>query len=184
MNAPHIAAPETVIGFWQDAGPKRWFEPSVEFDQEVRAKFLATHETAAAGSLSAWEATPLGTLALLLLLDQFPRNMFRGTPRAFATDSQARSIARHALEHGFDAQVSKELRTFFYLPFMHSEELADQERCLALYQALGNEEGIKYADLHLDAIKRFGRFPHRNEILGRPSRPEEVTYLEGGGFRG
>jgi uncharacterized protein (DUF924 family) len=184
MIAPDIATPETVIGFWQDAGPKRWFEPSVEFDQEVRTKFGATHETAATGSLSAWEATPLGTLALLLLLDQFPRNMFRGTPRAFATDPLARSIARRALERGFDEQVNKELRSFFYLPFMHSEELADQERCLALYQALGNEEGIKYAKLHLDAIKRFGRFPHRNEILGRPSRPEEVAYLEGGGFRG
>lgn len=183
MTGPAVS-PADVIGFWRAAGPQRWFEPDAAFDAEVRARFLALHERAAAGALSEWEGSAEGALALLLLLDQFPRNMFRNTPRAFATDATAREIARRALGQGFDRAVATELRTFFYLPFMHSEELADQELCLRLYRDYGHEEGIKYAELHLDAIRRFGRFPHRNEILGRASRLEEIAYLEGGGFRG
>ena len=179
-----VASAQDVISFWRDAGAKRWFNPDADFDRNVRERFLVTHEAAAMGKLSSWEQTSAGALALLILLDQFPRNMFRGTPRAFATDALALRIARGALDHGFDKQVDATMRTFFFLPFMHSESLADQERCLALYRALGNEDGIKYAEIHLDAIRRFGRFPHRNEILGRISTAEEIAYLDAGGFRG
>ncbi len=176
--------PEEIIRFWREAGPKRWFEPDEGFDAEIRDRFLAVHEQAAAGELADWALSPQGALALLLLLDQFPRNMFRKTPRAFATDPAARLVARRSIMAGYDRKVEKELRTFFYLPFMHSEELADQELCLTLYRHNGDEDGAKWAEIHLDAIRRFGRFPHRNEILGRESRPEEIAYLEGGGFRG
>jgi uncharacterized protein (DUF924 family) len=178
------ASAHDVISFWRDAGYERWFKPDAGFDREVRDRFLATHEAAAASQLSDWEGSPEGALALLILLDQFPRNMFRGTPRAFATDAAAREVARRGLDRGYDKQVDPQMRSFFYLPFMHSEDVADQEHCLALYRALGSEDGIKYAEIHLDAIRRFGRFPHRNEILGRASTPEEVAYLDGGGFRG
>jgi uncharacterized protein (DUF924 family) len=178
------ASPQDIIAFWRDAGPKKWFAPDEAFDAEIRERFLATHEQAAAGKLSDWESSAQGALALLLLLDQFPRNMFRKTPRAFATDAQARGVAERAIKSGFDLDVGDEMRSFFYLPFMHSEELADQELCLKLYQGYGNEDGIKYAEIHLDAIRRFGRFPHRNEILGRESRADEIAYLDGGGFRG
>jgi uncharacterized protein (DUF924 family) len=179
-----IASASDVVSFWRDAGYERWFKPDAGFDRDVRERFLATHEAAASSNLSVWERTPEGALALLILLDQFPRNMFRGTPRAFATDAAAREVARRALDRGFDKEVEPQMRSFFYLPFMHSESVADQEQCLALYKAHGNEDGIKYAEIHLDAIRRFGRFPHRNEILGRASTPEEVAYLESGGFRG
>lgn len=178
-----IVSAETVLNFWREAGPERWFKQDAGFDRDIRDRFLATHEAAAAGKLE-WEHAPDTTLALLLLLDQFPRNMFRGAPRAFATDPVARQVAARALEKGFDRDVSPELRSFFYLPFMHSEELPDQQKCLALYEALGQEEGIKYAEIHLDAIRRFGRFPHRNKILGRASTPEEDRYLDDGGFKG
>ena len=179
-----IASAEDVIAFWRDAGQDRWFKPDAGFDAQIRERFLETHEAAAAGRLDEWQRTADGTLALLILLDQFPRNMFRGTPRAFATDSKALKIAENAVENGHDRKVEASMRSFFYLPFMHSEKLADQERCLALYQELGEAEALKYAELHLDAIRRFGRFPHRNEILGRQPTPEEIAYLEGGGFRG
>ncbi len=176
--------PQDVVGFWRDAGPKKWFAPDAAFDAEITQRFLTTHEQAAAGKLTEWEKTAQGALALLLLLDQFPRNMFRQTPRAFATDPVARGIAERAIKAGFDLEVGNELRSFFYLPFMHSEELADQELCLKLYRDYGNEDGIKFAEIHLDAIRRFGRFPHRNEILGRSSSADEIAYLDSGGFRG
>ena len=176
--------PAAILDFWRAAGSKRWFEANEDFDREIRDRFLPAHEAAAAGKLTSWEETPEGALALLLLLDQFPRNMFRRTPRAFATDAQARDVTRRALARDFDQTFEPELRSFFYLPFMHSENLADQEYCVARYRALGNAEGIKYAEVHRDAIARFGRFPHRNEILGRDSTAEEIAYLEGGGFRG
>jgi uncharacterized protein (DUF924 family) len=179
-----MTTPQDVVQFWREAGPKKWFEPDPAFDADIRERFLTTHELAAAGKLSDWENSAQGALALLLLLDQFPRNMFRKTPRAFATDAQARGIAERAIKAGFDLEVGNELRSFFYLPFMHSEKLADQKLCLKLYRDYGNEDGIKYAEIHLDAIRRFGRFPHRNEILGRESSAEEIAYLDSGGFRG
>jgi uncharacterized protein (DUF924 family) len=180
--------PAEVIVFWAAAGPQRWFEKDEArrrgFDEEVRTRFLAVHERAAAGGLNDWQGTADGALALLLLLDQFPRNMFRGTARAFATDPLAKSIAAAALLKGFDAQVAPDLRTFFYLPFEHSEEMADQERAVGLYKAAGDADGLKWAELHADIIRRFGRFPHRNAMLGRTGTPEEQRFLDEGGFKG
>jgi uncharacterized protein (DUF924 family) len=173
-----------VVAFWREAGPKRWFEKDFIFDQEIRERFLAAHELAAEGGLGAWEKTAEGALALLILLDQFPRNMFRNDARAFATDPMARAIAAGALVRGFDAQVPAELRGFFYLPFEHSEDLADQERGIAFYQAAGDSDGLKWAEIHADIIRRFGRFPHRNAVLGRATTPEEQAFLDGGGFSG
>ncbi|HZP69978.1 MAG TPA: DUF924 family protein [Pseudolabrys sp.] len=179
-----IAGADDVVSFWQEAGPDRWFDKDPAFDAEIRARFLATHEAAAAGQLSEWEQTAHGALALLILLDQFPRNMFRGEARAFATDPLARAIAAGAIIRGFDSQVPKQLRNFFYLPFEHSEDLADQERCIALNKAAGDAENLKWAEIHADIIRRFGRFPHRNAALGRTTTQDEQTFLDSGGFSG
>ena len=177
-------APGDIVAFWREAGPKRWFKKDAAFDEAIRARFLGAHEAAAAGKLTDWEATAQGALALLILLDQFPRNMFRDDARAFATDPLARAIAAGAIVRGFDGQVAVELRAFFYLPFEHSENLADQERGIAFYKAAGDADGLKWAGIHADIIRRFGRFPHRNKVLGRATTPEEQTFLDGGGFAG
>jgi uncharacterized protein (DUF924 family) len=179
-----IASPESVLTFWRKAGPESWFKKSDAFDASIREGFLETYEAAAAGRLAQWKDSAEHALALAIVLDQFPRNMFRGSPRMFAADPLAREVAHHALERGYDRQVPAQERGFFYLPFMHSEEMPDQEMCLALYQALGNPEGIKYAELHADIIRRFGRFPHRNPVLGRTTTKEEKAFLDGGGFAG
>ncbi len=176
-----------IVAFWRAVGPKRWFEKDLALDDEIRRRFLAAHEAAAAGKLTAWEQTAEGALALLILLDQFPRNMFRGEARAFATDPLARAIASRAILNGFDGAKSgilSDMRTFFYLPFMHSEALADQEKAVAFYRARNDEDGLKWADRHADIIRRFGRFPHRNAILGRVTTPEEQAFLDDGGFAG
>jgi uncharacterized protein (DUF924 family) len=179
-----IASPQSVVAFWTDAGPKKWFTKDDAFDHDIRARFLATHEAAAQGKLGDWEASAEGVLALLILLDQFPRNMFRGSARTFATDPLARDVAHRALKKSFDADVPEAMRNFFYLPFQHSEQLADQERSLALYRAWGDVDNIKWADIHADIIRKFGRFPHRNAVLGRETTPEEQAFLDGGGFKG
>ncbi len=173
-----------IVAFWRNAGPERWFKKDFTFDQEIRERFLATHEAAADGKLTAWERSAEGALALLILLDQFPRNMFRDDARTFATDPLARAIAAGALVRGFDAQMPAELRSFFYLPFEHSEDFADQDRSVAFYKAAGDADGLKWAELHADIIRRFGRFPHRNQVLGRSTTPEEQAFLDSGGFGG
>ena len=182
-EAPLATAAE-IVAFWREAGADKWFEKIPEFDAEIRRRFLSTYEAAAAGKLAGWEQTAAGALALLILLDQFPRNMFRGAPRAFATDELARAVTAGAIVRGFDAQVPAELRGFFYVPFEHSEDIADQERGIALYEAAGDADGLKWAELHADIIRRFGRFPHRNAALGRTTTPEEQAFLDGGGFAG
>jgi len=183
MNAPLATAAE-IVAFWREAGADKWFAKIKEFDDDIRRRFLATYEAAAAGKLASWEENAEGALALLILLDQFPRNMFRGDPRAFATDPLARAITAKAIIRGFDSQVPPELRAFFYVPFEHSENLADQEHGVALYKAAGDADGLKWAELHADIIRRFGRFPHRNAALGRTTTPEEQAFLDGGGFAG
>jgi uncharacterized protein (DUF924 family) len=176
--------PEDVIAFWRTAGPRKWFGKDTDFDRAIAAQFLATHGAAAAGELSDWEATPQGALALLLLLDQFPRNMFRGTARAFATDPLARAVADRAIVRGFDEKAASGERMFFYLPFEHSEDLADQERSLVLSRRAGGGTPDRYAEIHADIIRRFGRFPHRNAVLGRATTPQEQAFLDAGGFAG
>ena|ERR1700674_921849 len=181
--ASEIATPEEVRSFWREAGPKRWYKVDPSFDEEIRERFLATWEAARAGGLAAWEQTPEGALALLLVVDQFPRNMFRGDARSFVTDALARAVAGRAIERKFDQTVAPPERNFFYLPYMHSEALADQEHAVALIRVIGDADGIKHAEAHRDLIRRFGRFPFRNQALGRTSTPAEAEYLAAGGYR-
>jgi uncharacterized protein (DUF924 family) len=178
------SAPAEVIAFWRAAGPDKWFKKDAAFDREIAARFLDLHEAAAAGRLADWEATPDGALALLLLLDQFPRNMFRGSARAFATDPLARAVTARAIARGFDFAVPSQERVFFHLPFEHSESLADQERGLALSRDANGGQADKWVEIHADIIRRFGRFPHRNAVLGRSTTPEEQAFLDAGGFAG
>lgn len=172
-----------VVRFWRDAGPARWFRKDDAFDAQFRERFLALHERAAAGELDGWAAGAEGALALLILLDQFPRNAFRGGARMYATDARAQGIARAALARGLDEQVPLELRNFMYLPLMHAENAADQELSVAKTAALGGEP-YRFALHHRDIIGRFGRFPHRNGLLGRASTGEELRFLAQGGFQG
>ena len=179
-----VVGPQDVLTFWRAAGPPKWFRKNVDFDREITQRFLACHEAAAAGGLAEWEATPEGALALLILLDQFPRNMFRDSARAFATDPLARAVAVRAVARGLHRQVPSGERMFFQLPFEHSENLADQERSLALSREINGGKADSYAEGHADIIRRFGRFPHRNATLGRLSTTEEQAFLDGGGFAG
>jgi len=177
-----------VLEFWFGApdspefgrNRKRWFEKSAEFDALVRDRFQATHEAAAAGLLDGWKERPLAALALVVALDQFPRNMFRGTPRAFATDPQALAVARGLVAHGFDAALLPVQRTFVYLPFEHAEDRDAQRESLRLVDRLARETAcvdVTYAMLHYAIVDRFGRFPHRNAILGRESTAAELAFL-------
>ena len=179
-----MASPTDVLPFWREAGPEKWFKKDTAFDEAIRTRFLETYEAAAAGKLADWEQTADGALALTLVLDQFPRNMFRNDARTFAADPIARAVAGRALARGFDRGRPITDQQFFYLPFEHSEELADQERCSALFAATGDAELLKWAKLHADIIRRFGRFPHRNKVLGRVTTPEEQAFLDEGGFAG
>lgn len=172
-----------VTAFWTEAGPARWFAKDVTFDDYFRLRFLASHEAAARGACAGWATNPQGALALLLLLDQFPRNCFRGTARMYATDPLARAVAGAAVAAGLDRGVVLEQQKFFYLPFAHSEDLADQDRSVALCARLGGID-FAHAQRHRDIIRRFGRFPHRNPILGRAMRAEEQAYLDEGGYAG
>ncbi len=182
-NAAAVS-PADVLAFWRVAGPQKWFKKDPAFDSEVVTRFLPVWRAAAAGKLSKWAETPEGALALLIVLDQFPRNMFRGDARAFETDAAARAVADHAIARGLDRRVPPSERKFFYLPFMHCEDMRAQERCLSLSRQLDDPEFEKYAANHADIIRQFGRFPHRNVILGRATTPEEQAFLDAGGFAG
>ena len=173
-----------VLAFWRAAGSAKWFKKDAAFDAEIARRFSALWQQAAAGSLPPGEDTPEGALGLVILLDQFPRNMFRGDARAFATDTTARAVAGRAIARGFDQAVPASERLFFYLPFEHSESEADQARAVALVDSLGDPDLTRWAKLHADIIRRFGRFPHRNTVLGRTSTREEQAFLDAGGFSG
>lgn len=187
MSLPDEAA--AVLDFWfgpdpaayAERGKSRWFVKRVDVDEEIRQRFGALHARAAAGELHDWCETPDGCLALVIVLDQFSRNLFRDSPQAFAADAKAREIARRAIDRGFDLQLLPLQRGFLYLPFEHSESLDDQQRSLALFNALRDfseaAEMVRYARLHYDVIKRFGRYPHRNAILKRESTDEELPFL-------
>ena len=172
-----------VVSFWQEAGPEKWFKKDLEFDRAIAERFASLHAEAAAGRKSDWAKTPDGALALILVLDQFSRNMFRGSPRAFSQDKMACAIARKAVDAGFDKLVPAELRFFMYMPFEHTEAIAEQERCVLLIHAVAPGV-LPYARDHERIIRRFGRFPHRNVILGRHTTPAEQAFLDGGGFAG
>ena len=172
-----------VVGFWREAGYRQWFGGDAAFDRECGSRFLAVHFAAARRELEAWMADAEGALALLILLDQIPRNVFRGSAHAWAADPLARHYATRAIEAGFDQQVDAGLRLFFYMPFEHSEALGDQERSVALHRTLPGKDADAWAVKHYDVIARFGCFPHRNAALGRINTAEEQAYLDaGGGF--
>ncbi|HET9835303.1 MAG TPA: DUF924 family protein [Rhodanobacteraceae bacterium] len=173
-----------VVEFWRAAGARHWFARDEAFDAECATRFLQAHHAAARREFESWIEAAQGALALLILLDQIPRNVFRGSAHAYATDGLAREYAHRALEAGFDTQVQPELRAFFYMPFEHSEDLADQERALFLHRALPGANADHWARIHHDIIRRFGRFPHRNAALGRLTTPEEQAFLDSGGFTG
>ncbi|MFE3838411.1 DUF924 family protein [Pseudogemmobacter sonorensis] len=181
---PPWAEATRLLDFWRAAGKRgAWFSKDPGFDRDFRAGFLELHLAAARGACEGWAARPEGALALLVLLDQFPRNAFRGTPHMYATDPAARRHARAAEARGDMAAVAPELRLFFALPFAHSEEIADQDLSVALNRRLG-QPWLVHAQGHRDIIRRFGRFPHRNPILGRETTPEEADFLRKGGFSG
>jgi uncharacterized protein (DUF924 family) len=183
--------PEEVLEFWfgregeEGYGEFRevWFTKNPEFDREVRDRFEDVYEEAAAGRLESWRGEALSCLALIIVLDQFPRNMFRGDPKTYATDEEARAAARYAVEHAYDRELAPFQRLFVYLPFEHSEELEDQRLSVELFRGLtaemGSEDLLGYAMRHKEIVERFGRFPHRNEILGRATTSEEAEFLRG-----
>ena len=175
---------DDIISFWRDAGTDRWFKADAGFDAKVRERFLPLWQEARDGRHADWEKTAEGVLALIIVLDQFPRNIFRGSAEAFSTDPQALSLAKRAIEQGIDQQIDPDLRAFIYMPLMHSEDPKDQLRSVEVFRAFGNANNLAFAELHADIIRRFGRFPHRNTMLGRQTTAEEAAFLAEGGFAG
>jgi len=178
--AARSTAPRDILAYWfSPRTARRWFQGGEQLDRPVRARFRGVHRAAASGRLTDWLETPTGALALCIVLDQFPRNIYRDTPAAFATDALAREVADAAIARGHDLAAPVPHRLFFYLPFEHSEDLADQERAIALFRGRCNLfDYVHFAERHRDVIARFGRFPHRNPILGRLHTPEERAWLE------
>lgn len=170
---------EQVISFWfEEIQPQQWFAPSIELDTEIRERFLSLYEEISRSVPRVAYSDARAALAAIIILDQFPRNMFRGQPKAFATDALACALTRNAVQKELDRQLSQDERRFLYMPLMHSEILADQEWGVSLFRALGDETSLKYAIEHRDIIEQFGRFPHRNRILGRQSSEREQTFLQ------
>jgi uncharacterized protein (DUF924 family) len=185
MNKDGVCTPDEVHEFWfVRCGRKEWFSKDIELDIEIRTRFAATHLSLARDVGEEWRASPEGRLAAIIVLDQFPRNIYRATPLAFATDGLALREAKLAVAAGADQAVEGIRRTFFYMPFEHSEDMAEQDRSVALFAALGDEEYHDYAIRHREVIATYGRFPHRNAIIGRPSSEAELGYLSrpGSGF--
>jgi uncharacterized protein (DUF924 family) len=172
-----------VYEFWLEAGSERWFDQDDAFDRRFRDRFLPLYEVASQGGCAGWLRQPISALSLIVMLDQFPRNCFRGTPRAYDSDPLAREMAAKSIERGQDKALGLDLRGFFYMPFMHSENLADQDRSIDLQREL-SWDWRRPAARHRDIVAAFGRFPHRNAILGRVTTAEEQRYLDNGGFTG
>ncbi len=179
-----IADPQTVNDFWADAGAQKWWTKDDAFDAGIHARFSATLQAAQAHDLDHWQDTPDGALALILVLDQFTRNLNRNSADAYGNDNKALAVAKAAIQRGDDQRMRDDIMVFTYLPLMHSENIEDQRRCLAHMEATGLEGNIKAAREHLDIIERFGRFPHRNSLLGRETTAEEQAFLDDGGFKG
>src|ERR1700691_699039 len=168
--------PADILAFWRAAGSDRWYKRDDAFDADLRCRFLGLWRKAAAGELSCWEATDDGVLALVIVLDQFPRNMFRGDARVYSSDALALGVANRAIARGADQRMAADLREFLYLPLMHSEHLADQQRCVELFRNTPNADNLRYAEDHADIIRRFGRFPHRTAVLGRITTRKEESF--------
>jgi len=174
-----VQSASAVIDFWfADDMRARWFNADEALDAQIRTRFESTWQAACAKQLDAWSETARGALALTIVLDQFPLNMYRGTARSFATEAEAIRISRDAVRRGLDRRMPGERQAFLYMPLMHSEELADQDECVRLFAAAGLSDNLRFARHHRELIRRFGRFPHRNAILGRVSTPEELEYLD------
>jgi uncharacterized protein (DUF924 family) len=184
MTDARDATPEEILAFWRAAGAERWYKKDAAFDADVRRQFFGLWQKAAAGELSSWETSDDGALALVIILDQFPRNMFRDDVRTYSTDRQALEVASRAIARGAGQRIEPVLLEFLYMPFMHSEQLSDQQRCVELFRKAGDTENLDYAQDHAEIIRRFGRFPHRNRILGRTTTPEEQAFLDSDGFSG
>lgn len=164
------------VWFSDDVRPL-WFNSTTEFDERLREEYQQVWGLARAGSYDHWELEPEGALALVIILDQFPLNIFRQDARQYSTESHAREVAGRAIDRGFDERLNDEQKAFLYLPFMHSESLRDQDRAVELFGKAGLENNLRYANHHRDVVRRFGRFPHRNAVLGRDSSREELDYL-------
>lgn len=182
-----MATPDEIIRFWiHDTGPEGWYDGSDALDRDIRSRFLPDWDAARAGKLTDWHASATGALAFLILTDQFPRNMFRGDARSFATDAAALSCAEAAIAAGLDLQIDLPDRQFFYLPFMHSEKMTDQDRCVDLMRdRMSDPRGAGdtlHARVHREIIRKFGRFPYRNKALGRDSSAEEIAFIQDGGY--
>ena len=176
---PAISSSDNILDFWFSARVRPlWFKSTPEFDAEVHRRFADTWEAARVDGLKDWEDSASDALALVIVLDQFPLNMYRGRPESFATEAAARDVARRAIARGFDGALDNSRRVFLYLPFMHSEDTADQDYSVQLFAQPGMEDSLKWAQHHRDIVRRFGRFPHRNALLGRVSSAAEIAYLE------
>ena len=173
-----------VLSFWQDAGPSAWWLKNADFDEQIVNGFSELHENARLRKLDHWRDSPQPCLAVILVLDQFSRNMFRGSPKTFAQDKYALELAKFGVKNRYNTAQNHILFEFFHLPFMHSEVLSDQQQCVELIRAGGNKDSLKAALEHEDIIQRFGRFPHRNIVLGRKTTAEEQKFLDSGGFSG
>jgi uncharacterized protein (DUF924 family) len=176
MSTP--AEAEALLRDWfSPASRERWFDSTPEYDAALRERYEGLYAEAIAGRLAAWERSGRGALALVILLDQIPLNIYRGEARCYASEAQSRAVASRAIERGLQATLSAEERAFLYLPYMHSEDLADQDRSVELYSEPGMEGHLKWARHHREIVRRFGRFPHRNALLGRASTPQERAWL-------
>lgn len=170
--------PQEIIDFWfSEDVRKLWFKSTADFDAQVRERYQDTWEQAGRGDLDHWMATAEGCLALAIILDQFPLNMFRDQALAFSTESRSREVARFALENGFDEHLTAEQKAFLYMPFMHSEDLEDQALALELFDQPGLESNLRFSRHHYAIVEKYGRFPHRNAVLGRNSSEAEIEYL-------
>jgi uncharacterized protein (DUF924 family) len=186
VTSVRAETPDAILSFWvDDVGAAGWYKQDAELDAAILARFGPTWEMAMDGRFAMWMTYPSGALAYLVLTDQFPRNMFRGTARAFASDAVALAVAKRALRQGYDLKIDPPARQFFYLPLMHSENLADQERCVRLmHERLPGEDNLLHARAHREVIRQFGRFPYRNAALSRKATASEEAYVAGGGYSG
>ncbi len=175
--------PDEVTAFWLNAGPEKWYKQDEAFDAEIRERFLDLWQKAHDGKLGGWCSNPKSALAMIILTDQFPRNMFRGDPRSFATDALAKKVACYALDRGWDLKIPEPERQFLYMPFMHSERLTDQDHCVRLMaERMKEGNNLLHARAHREIIRKFNRFPYRNEVLGRKTSTTERAFLDDGGY--